>query len=106
MFFAPPSDGLSDDQVHDHKEAPIRSDTAVVEPGNIGMFQTSQDLPFGVKSLRPVADFTSHQLDGDLMLELPIGPFSTIDLAHAARAQQFHYTVCTDSSARGEPPPG
>ncbi len=60
------------------------------------MFESREDLSFGVNTARSGADVMTSQLDRYLMVEVPVGPAGAVDLPHTAAAEQLHDTVCTN----------
>src|SRR5262249_53456042 len=93
---APVGDGLADDELHGHVGPPIGRNTSVQEACNAGVAELRKDLPLDSKTCGLVRDLTAHDLEGHGLLELPIGTFGAIDLAHAAAAEQIDDAVRTN----------
>ncbi len=81
-------DRLAIDQLHHDVGRTVLRDAAVQHLGEIGMVEAREDLalrleahgePLGIEAV-------AHDLDGDLLRELAVDAFGTVDLAHAAAA--------------------
>src|SRR5450432_1167074 len=80
------------DVFHDHVQAAIFSDATVVQTRDSRMFQSRQNLPLCLKALRLAGRFSLQQLDGDALLEFPIGANGLVNVAHAAASDQSSQT--------------
>jgi hypothetical protein len=86
------------DELHDQVRSPIVIGTAIVEPGNVGVLQTSQNLSFVAEAvLCIVIDPTrAHDLDGDATVIFVVAPAGEIDCPHSSFADQPLEPVWTD----------
>src|SRR5581483_412875 len=88
---------------HDQIQVPFSADPAIEQPGNEGMLQSGQNLPFQAKSL--AQDVRSQgqvdELDRNLLFEVSIGAMSQIHGPHTSAPKQPVHLVGPDSLSLG-----
>jgi len=92
-------DGQAFHQLHDEVWATLRRGAAVVEAGNVGVLQPSEDLPLAEEleaGFRRVQAPAQH-LDRHQPLILLVVPLPQVNRAHAAAAETAHQPVGADS---------
>src|SRR5690606_5428827 len=74
--------------------------TAVVESGDVRVFEAGEDLAFGGEALQDVPGVYAgaEEFEGDLLLEL-VDSFGEVDRAHAAAAETADDLVGADGRA-------
>ena len=76
-------------EFHNQELASVRGTPAIDEPGNIGMFQTGQCLPFSLELAMLVFRLDPGQLDRCRLVVMAVSAPGPIDLSHAATAQKL-----------------
>ncbi len=94
-------DGCAVDQFHDQIGHSIVGGATIEQAGDVGMVETGQDLALVAEALQDelVVEAATHQLDGNLMLELAIDADGAVDLSHAAAADFLKDVVGADPAA-------
>ena len=100
MLLAIAMDGNAIHVFHHQIRIARGGNSAIQQPSNIRMPQAGQNLPLLAKAFAEEAGGQRqvNQLDGDLLLELPVGAMRQIDGAHAAATQQMIEEVGADLS--------
>ena len=101
---APAGDRQAADQLHRQIRRTIRGFADVEQAGYGRMLEGSDDLALAQETLAPVGieQRILDDLEGDLLADLAIGAFGTVDHAHAALPQRFAQHVGTDAIADGD----
>jgi hypothetical protein len=75
--------------LHGEPGLALRRDPAVEQPGDVGVIQAGEDLPFGEEAAEDLVGVHAalDQLEGDPLLELPVGALGEIDDPHPAAPQ-------------------
>src|SRR5262245_32464436 len=81
---APFGDRGALDVLHHEVRTPVGRDPAVEESRDAGMLQPGENLPLGEEPPEDLA--ARHDLDGNALLELPVGALAEVDDTHPAAA--------------------
>jgi hypothetical protein len=86
---------------HGQVEIAGLGDSAVEQPGDVGVVEPGEDLPLLAEALAKQVggERQVNELDGDLLLELPVGAMRQVDGAHSAAAEQAIDLVRADALA-------
>ncbi len=100
---AVPIDRQSVDVFHDQIGPPVVRGASVVEPGDVGMLESGQDLAFMAETAEDVIGVHAalDQLEGDPLLELSVGAFGMVYGAHAASSDLLQKAVRADGLRGG-----
>ena len=94
-------DGDAVDILHDDVGGPVREGATVHEMRDVRVIELRQDLPLDFDPRMDSAGERAAEdhFDGDLLLELRIGTFGKVNLAHAADTQGAQHAIRSDSVA-------
>src|SRR6185436_19588119 len=94
-------DGHPLDQLHDQIGTAVVRAPAVIQAGDVGMFQAGEDLPFGDEAVESFGgrQAGAEHFDGDVPLVVLVFPAGEIDGPHAAAADSPQQPVGTEAPA-------
>ena len=97
-------DRLPLDVLHDEVGAAVLGGAAVEQLGDVRVVEVGEDLALGAEAADDLVRVHAapDELEGDLLLELLVGPLRQVDRAHAAPAELAHHPVGADALAGRE----
>ncbi len=96
--------GLALDVLHDQIGQAVLGRAAVEQPGDVRVLQVGEDLPLAAQATRSggIQGALTHQLDGNLFVELLVGALGEKDRAHAAVPDRPEQAIGTEVLAAGK----
>jgi len=79
-------DRLAIDKLHGEVRQSVGGEPAVDEPSDVGVLEQREDAAFLDESADDARAAVLNELDGDPLLELPVGALAEEDASHAAAA--------------------